>query len=390
MRVGHLDPCAGASGDMLLAALVDAGAPVDGLREVLAGLALPGWSLHAEPVVRGGIASTAVKVAVADDAPTRRWADIRRLLADARLPEPVRQRATAAFQRLAVAEARIHAVDEDAVVFHELGGLDTIIDLVGVCAGVQLLGLDRLSSAPVAQGTGTVATAHGPLPVPAPAVLELLRGVPTFGVDERVELCTPTGAALLAELVDDWGPLPAMTVEGVGYGAGSREHARPNVLRLTVGDATGGRAAEDLVLLEATVDDMAGELVPVVLDALRAAGANDAWARQVLMKKGRPGVELVALVDEARAGAVRTALFRQSTTLGVRAQPVSRWALDREVVDVEVAGHRVRVKLGCLDGRVVNAAPEFDDCAAAATATGLAVKDVMDRARTAWRQVEAR
>jgi pyridinium-3,5-bisthiocarboxylic acid mononucleotide nickel chelatase len=388
MRIAHIEPFSGASGDMLLGALVDAGLSPAGLLAVLDGLGLDGWTLGAEPLIRGGLAATGVKIVVDEGEPRRRWADIRSLLAAARLPDAVRQRALATFRRLALAESRIHRVPVDDVVFHEVGGLDALIDIVGVCAGFHLLGIQRVTSAPVAHGTGTVETEHGTLPVPAPAVLALLEGAPVYGVDEQAELCTPTGAALLAEWTLAWGPLPSMRLRTAGYGAGSRDLRRPNVLRVVVGDAIAPGDIEPLTVLEATVDDMAGELTPVVLDALRTAGARDAWARQVLMKKGRPGVELVCLADAAHVDGVRAALFRQSTTLGVREYHVHRRTLEREHATVMVEGQPVRVKLGRLDGRVVNVAPEFDDCSAVAEATGTAVKTIMELARAAWHNKE--
>ncbi|MPZ88872.1 MAG: nickel pincer cofactor biosynthesis protein LarC [Nitriliruptorales bacterium] len=389
-RLGHVDPFSGASGDMLLGAAIDAGAGVGAVRGVLAGLRLDGWHLEAAEVTRGGIGATVVRVQADEAAPARDWAAIRRLLVEADLPEPVRRRALATFERLAAAEARIHRVPPERVHFHEVGGVDAIVDVVGVCAGLYLLGLERLSASPVPLGSGSVHTTHGELPVPAPAVLELLRGCAVVGLDTGGELCTPTGAALLAEWVDRWGPPPAMTVESAGYGGGRRDPARPNVLRLILGgpiDRGGQAAVERLEVIEATVDDLPGEIVPLVLEAARAAGARDAWVRQVLMKKGRPGVEIVCLVEPARAGAVSEVLFRHTTTLGVRRFPVERQALAREFVTVAVGDHPVRLKIGRLGGAVVNVKPEFGDCAAVATATGQPVKDVMASARGAWRKL---
>jgi uncharacterized protein (TIGR00299 family) protein len=389
MRQAHIDAFSGASGDMLLGAVVDAGARLAAINELLLGLGLDGWRLASEPVLRGQLAATRVRVTVADDGSVvRTWANVRQLLAGAALPEPVRARALGAFSRLAGAEAQVHRMPVERVHFHEVGALDAIIDVVGVCSGLHLLGVGRVSCSTVALGTGMTRGQHGLLPVPAPAVLELLRGAPTMATDTPAELCTPTGAALLAEFTDVWGPQPPMVADRIGYGAGKRDLQRPNVVRLVLGDPVAG--SPTAVLLTTTVDDLPGELVPPVLDALRAAGAGDAWALPVVMKKGRPGVEIACVADPSRSAALRDVLFRQTTTLGVRGQLVDKWVLQRSWQQVDVAGQPVRLKIGRLHGEVVNVAPEFDDCAAAAAATGLPLKEVYARARGAWPGVDDR
>ena len=385
MRVAHVDPFSGASGDMLLGAVVDAGVPLEGIVEVLNGLALDGWEVTEETVTRAGIGATRVHVTTHEDGVIRTWANIRELLAAARLPEPVRARALATFGRLAEAEARIHRRDVERVHFHEVGALDAVVDIVGVCAGLHQLGVERVTCGPVAQGHGMTRGEHGLLPVPAPAVLELLAGAPTYATGESVELCTPTGAALLAEWTDEWCELPPILVERAGYGAGARDLDRPNVVRIVLGRAGREIGSRQVLVLSAAVDDLSGELVPPVLDALRAAGAHDAWAHPVVMKKGRPGVELVCLAEPDRGPALRRVLFTQTTTLGVRGWRVDKWALARRWVTVDVAGQPVRLKVGLLGDTVVNVAPEFDDALAAADVTGLPVKEVLARARAAWR-----
>lgn len=386
MTVVHVDPVSGASGDMLLGALVDAGVPLATLEEAVAGLGVGGWDLAAEDTTRGGLGATLVRVHAPEDGVVRTWSHVRELVEAASLDPPVRARALATFRRLAEAEARVHRTEPERVHFHEVGALDAIVDVVGVCAGFAALGAERVTSAAVPQGVGMTRGAHGLIPVPAPAVLELLAGAPTYSTGVAAELCTPTGAALLAEWVDEWTDLPRLRITRVGYGAGTRSlDERPNVLRLVVGEPAVSAGAAAALLLETTVDDLPGELVPPVLDALRAAGADDAWARPVVMKKGRPGLELTCIAPPAAGPALRRVLFRETTTLGVRGRIVEKWALDREWVEVDVAGHAVRLKIGCLEGEVVNVAPEFDDCAAAAAATGLPLKEVVARARAAWR-----
>lgn len=389
----HVDAASGAAGDMLLGALVDAGVSVDAIVEVVGGLDIGPWGLTAERTSRSGQVARKAVVTVPDPDPdaSRRFGEIRRVIVEARLPEPVRERALATFVRLAEAEGRRHGVDADEVAFHELGAVDALVDIVGVCAGLHLLGAGRVTCGGVAQGAGTVETAHGRLPLPAPAVVELLLGAPTYSLPVDVELCTPTGAALLAEWVDEWTDLPPMTLRAVGYGAGTRELTFPNVLRMLVGEPHTRAAGHDgaptvatSVVVETTIDDLTGELVPGVLDALIDAGADDAWAQPVLMKKGRPGLTVTCLVPPERVDAARRVLVSETTTLGVRSHPVDKWALDRAITTVEVAGQPVRIKVGRLGDAVTNAAPEHSDCVAASAATGLPVQDVYAKARAAW------
>ena len=386
----HVDPVGGASGDMLLAALVDAGVEPGALRAAVDPLDLGDWTLEIGEVTRGGLGAVAVTVTAADDGVVRTWPYVRGLLERAPLPEAVRARALGTFRRLARAEARIHRVDPERVHFHEVGAVDALVDVVGVCTGLHLLEAERVTCAPVPQGVGMTRSAHGLLPLPAPAVLELLAGAPTYSTGITAELCTPTGAALLAEWVDEWADMPPLRPRRVGYGAGARNlEARPNVLRLIVGEPARHGGAAAAVLLETTVDDLSGELVPPVLDALRAAGADDAWARPVIMKKGRPGLELACIAPPARSAALRRVLFRETTTLGVRERLLDKWTLEREWVTVEVEGQPVRLKVGRLDDQVVNVAPEFEDCAAAARVTGLPIKEIVARARAGWRPAPA-
>lgn len=384
MRAAHIDAFSGASGDMLLGATVDAGVSLLDIRQILGGLDVDGWSLDAEQVTRQGIGATKVTARITDDGIVRTWGNVRQLLVSATLPEPVRVRALAAFSRLAEVEARVHRMAVERVHFHEIGAIDAIIDVVGVCAGLHLLGVERATCGPVALGTGMAKAPHGFTPIPAPAVVELLRGAPTVSTDISAVLCTPTGAALLAEWVDDWGPQPELTADRVGYGAGSRELDRPNVIRVVVGEVARTRGSGQALVLETTIDDLPGELLPPVLDALRAAGASDAWSRPVLMKKGRPGQEITCVADPWHGEALRVVLFRETTTLDVRGYLVEKWRLQREWVTVEVAGCPVRLKIGRLGDEVVNVAPEYEDCMAAASTTGLALKEVFARARAAY------
>jgi uncharacterized protein (TIGR00299 family) protein len=331
---------------------------------------------------------------VADTSEHRTWVEVERLLNEAGLHEDVRSLAHDVFCRLAEAEGRVHGQPAEQVHFHEVGALDAIADVVGVCAGIVHLGLQRVVVSRVSVGGGSVGSEHGRLPVPPPAVVELLRGVPSAGGPVDMELCTPTGAALLATLADGWGPQPPMNVTAVGVGAGSRDpEGHANVLRLLVGDdASGtvprsGRATGEAVVLETNVDDLDPRLWPVVLGALLEAGASDAWLTPILMKKGRPAHTLSVLVATDRVDGVRREVYRQTSTLGLRERRVAKHELDRAMDTVVVGGHTVAVKVARLDGEVVNVQPEFEDVAAAARALGRPVKALMAEAVAAAREL---
>ena len=384
--IGWLDCAAGASGDMLLGALVDAGVPVEEIRAAVARLPVEPVELVVSTVQRHGLGATAVDVRVPPSTVSRTWADVRSLVEAADLPAPVRATALDAFARLARAEAAVHRTTPDEVHFHEVGALDAIADVVGAATGLHVLGLDRLVAGPVTVGAGGAARgAHGVVPVPAPAVLVLLAeaGAPVRGGPAPYEMCTPTGAALLAATVAEWGPLPAMTPVRVGAGAGGRDVAElPNVLRLVLGEPAGGAGTVDAALLETNVDDLDPRLWPDVLERLLAAGASDAWLTPILMKKGRPAHTLHALCPPAAVDAVRAEVFTRTSTLGVRESRVGKTALDRSDGEVRVGGEPVRTKTGRLGGRVVNVSVEYDDVRRAADALGLPVKEVL-RAATA-------
>ena len=391
-----IDASSGASGDMLLGALLGAGVPVEVLQRAVDAIAPEPVSLRVERVSRNGFAATRCHVEIADSVHHRTWRGIRDLLAAADLEDEVRRLATHTFERLAQAEAEVHGSDPLDVHFHEVGALDAIADVVGVCAGFvhlwsrQARPTNDVVVSPVAVGSGTVRGAHGTLPVPPPAVAELLRGVPSYAGPPgapAMELCTPTGAALLVTLATAWGPQPAMSVDAIGVGAGGRDPAgHANVLRLLVGSATGGACADDSpLLLETNVDDLDPRVWPAVIAALLAAGAADAWLTPILMKKGRPAHTLSVLVAAAHAPAGRATIFRQTSSIGLREQPLGKHALEREMVSVEVDGHRVAVKLARHDGELVNAQPEYDDVARAAAALGRPVVDVLAEAAAASR-----
>ena len=386
MTIAWWDCAAGASGDMMLGALVDAGVPLSTLQETMSTLGVP-ISLTAQDVTRHGIGATQVAVVAPEDEVERTWADIRALLQRAPLETAVRDLALSVFARLADAEAQVHRTTPDEVHFHEVGGLDAIADVVGVCAGLIALGLTTTTASTVTLGQGSAHGRHGVIPVPGPAVLALLAGAPVQAGPAPYEMCTPTGAALLAGTVSGWGALPPMRVTRVGVGAGGRDPVElPNLLRLVIGEPVEAAAEETELVIETNVDDLDPRLWPSVLSSLLAAGAADAWLTPILMKKGRPAHTLSVLVGEAKADAVRRVIFTETSTLGVREARHGKRALSREVAIVLVDGVAVRVKIGRLDGLVVNAQPEYEDVVAAAATLGRPVKAVLAAANAAAHQ----
>lgn len=381
MTIGWLDLSAGASGDMLLGALVDAGVPLEVLSAAIDALPVEAIRLETESTTRHGLGATRVHVHAPPSSEHRTWGSVRALLTDAALDPAVRDGALAVFERLAFAEGRVHRIDPEEVHFHEVGALDALADVVGVIAGFTELGLERLSASPIALGSGSARGAHGVVPIPGPAVLELLAGIPVVAGAVPAEMCTPTGAALVAHLVGEWTTLPPMHVLRVGTGAGGRDPAElPNVVRLVLGvpDEEPGTA----VVLETNVDDLDPRLWPGVLDTLFAAGASDAWLTPILMKKGRPAHTLSVLCAPAQVAAVQAAVFAATSTIGLRVVPVGKVALERAHASVDVLGGRVGVKLAVDGGRVVNVSVEYEDVAALARDRGLPVKEVL-RAATA-------
>lgn len=375
-RIAYLDCVGGLAGDMLVAALVDAGGDQELLRSLPGRLGLDGVAVEIQRVERQGVGALHVSFPACGDSGHRDWRTIRELLEGADLPERARTRSTAVFARLASAEAHVHGVPVDDVHFHELGAMDTLMDVCGAVLLLEALGVEEVVCSPLPVAGGIVEAAHGTLPLPAPAVVELLRGAPLYGVPGGEELVTPTGAALAAELVSRYGELPPLTLGQVGTGAGTRDSEdRPNVVRVFLGE-TAGLATHEVVLLETNLDDLSPELVPDAVAACFAAGALDVWTTPAHMKKGRPGFVLSVLARPLDEQAVARAVLEQTSALGLRVSRLGRYELEREERSIELEGGSVRVKIGRLDGRVVNVAPEHDDCAELAARTGRPVKSV--------------
>ncbi|HYN75209.1 MAG TPA: nickel pincer cofactor biosynthesis protein LarC [Candidatus Limnocylindria bacterium] len=391
-RIGWVDASNGASGDMLLAALVGSGVPLAVIQDAVASLGVP---VRVEVLPATDTPLTAWQALVTPDEvepPRRTLGDVRAILEAAGLDASVRDLALAVFERLAQAEALVHGTRVEDVHFHEVGALDALADVVGCAAGFVHLALDAVVVSPLALGSGVARSAHGEIPVPVPAVLELLRasGLSAFGGDVPFEQCTPTGAAILSTVATTGGPMPAMTVSAIGVGTGTRRLVgRSNALRLVLGTPEDGARSESRALVLTTnVDDLDPRLWPGVLEQLLEAGAQDAWLTPILMKKGRPAHTLSVLCGIDQAAALRTVVFRETSAIGLREQTVDKHALARSEVVVEVTGGPVRIKLAHLDGIVVNAQPEYDDVVAAARASGRPAKTVLADATAAARALD--
>lgn len=425
MKTAWIDPVGGLAGDMLVAALIDAGAPETDVLAAVATIGMEGWTARTEKVWRGPFHATRFVVELTEEpgvlshdhghahghghghehgheptvahdgeppppgswrARSRRWADIRAMLEAAPLADRVRARAIAAFTRLAEAEGRVHGMAAEAVTFHEVGAIDSIVDMVAACAALECLGIESLVVGTIPLGTGHTLGEHGWIPLPAPATLECLRGLAVEGRSIQGETVTPTGAALVGALATS-GPIPAMTVLTTGVGAGTWDPAsHPNVVRVLIGEGNAG-APSIVAELRAEVDSLHPEAVPPLLDALLRAGAVDAYVTPVVMKKGRPGFLVTALAPPAHRVAVGEALFRHGRTLGYRWETLAREVLSRRFERVRTAWGEVNVKLGERDGIVLHAAPEFEECALIAREHDVPVSEVIGAALAAWSSV---
>jgi uncharacterized protein (TIGR00299 family) protein len=385
-RVVYFDCASGAAGDMLLGAVVDLGFAVERLRDELARLPLTGYRLEAERVSRAGLSATKIHVPMdAPEAKHRHLRHVLEILDRSTLETAVKQKAAALFQRLAEAEAAVHGTTAEAVHFHEVGALDSIVDIVGGVVALRWLGAARFVSSPLNVGTGTLSMSHGTFAVPAPATARLVVGVPVYGAGEG-ELLTPTGALLVTGHASEYGPLPPLRIERIGHGAGSREtKGRPNLLRLIVGEEAAAPADARILVLETELDDAAPQLLGPLLERLLGQGALDAFFTPVQMKKGRPGVLVTVLAPPEKREAIEELLFRETTTLGVRRQEWQRSELERESASVTTSYGMVRVKIGRRGAVVYNAWPEFEDCQRLAAEAGVAVKEVLAAAIAAWR-----
>jgi len=393
MRIAYFDCFSGASGDMLLGALVHAGVELPRLEAELRRLPLPDWSITAEKTKRKGITATQVRVHSHEHHPHRGLSEILGLIDQGRragLSALAAERASTIFRRLGEAEAGIHDVPVEKIHFHEVGAVDAIVDIVGAAAGFELLGVEDFYASALNVGGGRLEAAHGVLPVPAPATAELTKGAPTYSTGIERELLTPTGAAILTSVVRRFGPLPPMKVEGIGYGAGATElPGQANVLRLFVGESVEAAQARDetISIIEASVDDLNPQVYAYFAERAVTAGALDVSSAPLQMKKGRPGQLITVLAPPDRADGLVDLLFRETTTIGVRTWEARRRVLARELVTVETPFGQVQVKVSRLNGRILNAAPEFEDCRRIALERGAPLKQVLAAAAAAFQKL---
>jgi pyridinium-3,5-bisthiocarboxylic acid mononucleotide nickel chelatase len=395
MKKAYLDCSSGISGDMFLAVLIDAGLPLDRLLAELKKLPLGIYEFERTRAMRSGLVGTRVEIRIPGKQPHRKLAEIQDMLKKARLPTQAVANAQKVFNRLAEVEGKLHNVPPSEIHFHEVGAVDAILDIAGTCVGLELLEVSDLVCSPLNVGGGRVVAAHGSLPVPSPATAELLKNIPIYSSGVEAELVTPTGAALVSTLASAFGPLPAMKVENIGYGAGEKDFTgHPNIARLFIGEgieavtgAPGLPGDEVVSVIEANVDDLSPQLYGYFLEQALAAGALDVTCSSTQMKKNRPGLTISILCETAKSEALSHLLFEQTTTIGVRIYEARRKVLAREQVTVETPYGAVQVKVARREGKVVNAAPEFDDCHRLATEKSVPLKQVMLAAVAAYFQV---
>jgi uncharacterized protein (TIGR00299 family) protein len=392
MILAYFDCFSGISGDMILGALVDAGVSIDALRSELARLNLPGYRIEAKKVSRAGMAATKLDVVLdTTEQPSRRLADVRNLIESSSLPLSIRQKSLRIFERLAEAEARVHGTTPDRVHFHEVGAVDAIVDIVGSVIGLDILGVTDVRSSPVNLGSGTIKTAHGVLPVPAPATVELLKGFPAYGSATPYELTTPTGAVILSTLSTSFGPVPTMTIGHAAYGAGGKDiSGHPNVLRILIGEPSAGYEEDVSVVIETNIDDMNPQIYDSVMDRLMQQGAQDVYLTPIIMKKGRPAVLLSVLADRARSDQVLDVIFRETTSIGVRIREVGRKKLSREIREIETQYGRIRIKVSRRREEVLTATPEYEDCRRIAEEKQVPLKQVMEEAKIQFSRRQAK
>ena len=387
MKVAYFDCFAGAAGDMILGALLDAGLPLDRLQENIAKLGLDNYSIDASRVVKKGISGTQALITINQSHHGhhhRHFSHIKEIIGSSKLDEVVKEQSISVFKRLAEAEAHVHGTTVESVHFHEVGAMDAIIDVVGSVVGFNLLGIEKIICSPMHLGTGTVTCAHGVLPVPAPATALLVKGKPVYATDVKGELLTPTGAAILTTLCSDFGPMPGMSIEQIGYGAGTSEPEIPNLLRVSIGTATGeadGFASDQVAVIETNVDDMTPQIYDYLIEKTLGRGALDIFFTPAQMKKNRPGTLITIICGPREVSRFSEILLTETTSIGIRWRIENRLKADREIKEIETSYGKIRAKFAGIGERIVNVSPEYEDCKEAARKHGVPLKQVMETVR---------
>lgn len=386
LRIAYFDCFSGASGDMIVGALLDCGVSIDGLKRQLGTLGVSGYEISCSRAVKKGISCTRflVSVPVAESHPHRHLKDIKALIDASGLEEEVKSKSSLIFERLAAAEAKVHGTSREEVHFHEVGAIDSIIDVVGSVIALKMLGIEKIYSSRVNCGSGFSTSSHGTMPVPSPAAMELLSGAEIYSSGVEKEILTPTGAAILSTLASSFGPMPALILERVGYGGGAMELGIPNVLRVLVGQAVPNQseqALEAVSLVEANIDDMNPQLFEYVMERLFESGALDVYLTPVQMKKGRPATLLTAVCPVNKCHEISKVILKETTTIGVRFKNELRHKAARIHAEVATKYGMIRIKLASFDGELINLQPEYDDCKKAALAAGVPLKEVIDEAK---------
>ena len=383
MALAYFDCFSGISGDMTLSALVDAGVSIDVLRSELAKLNLPGYEIKSEKVKRSEIAATKIHVIIdKKDQQSRHLSDILSIIESSALSSPVKEKSSRIFTRLADAEAKVHGTTPDRIHFHEVGAVDSIVDNVGAIIGLELLGITRVMASAINVGSGTVKTAHGMLPIPAPATTELLVGIPFYQSSTPFELTTPTGAVIISTLCSSFGPLPPMKVNRIAYGAGDKEFpGMPNVLRLMIGEPVASYDEDTSIIIETNIDDMSPQIYGYLVDRLMLQGAHDVYLTPIIMKKGRPAILLSVLTDKTKTDVVLDTIFRETTSIGVRIHEVGRKKLSREAREVETVYGKIRIKISKRGDEVLTITPEYEDCRRIAEEKQIPLKQVIEEAK---------
>jgi hypothetical protein len=376
MRAAYFNCFSGISGDMVLAVLLDLGWPVKELERELNKLDLSNYRVEAKKVAKQGIISTRIKIRIKEEKKERTLKDILSILDKSKLEEEIKERSQAIFIRLASVEAKIHGKSMQEVHFHELGGLDTIIDVVGAVAGMKYLGIEKVYSSPLPLGKGFLKCSHGTLPVPAPATLELLKGVPVYGSNIEAELVTPTGAAIITTLAENFGQMPPMKIDNIGYGAGQRDLPIPNLLRVWLGILKDAYQQDVVSLIQTNIDDMNPEFYEHIADRLFSEGALDVFLTPIQMKRTRPATMLSVITDEEKTEKMLELIFDETTTLGVRISEIKRRKLNREKRKILTKYGKIEVKIGKLDGLVKNVSPSYEECRKIATRLNIPLKKV--------------